>query len=61
LLLVVIANMGAYLNNPAWALPNLTPLAIHTLGYCACAAAFVLLDRETWSTASSRVAETPAE
>lgn len=52
LLLVVIANMGAYLNNPSWALPSLTPLAIYTLGYCVCAAALVTLDRETWSTRS---------
>jgi hypothetical protein len=48
LLVVVVAHMGSYLNNPTQALPNLTPLALHTFGFCVTAVAVVLADRETW-------------
>jgi len=53
MLLVVLAHMGAYLNNPTQALPDTTPLAIHTAGYCAAALAVVLGDRETWRARSA--------
>jgi membrane protease YdiL (CAAX protease family) len=49
MLLVVVANMGIYLSNPISVAPDLTPLALHTLGYCAAALALVLFDREVWS------------
>ena len=52
LLLVVVAHMGAYLNNPTAALPNLVPLAIHTSGYCVVALGLVVFDREVWRTAT---------
>jgi hypothetical protein len=48
LLLVVIANAGAYLNNPAQALPNTTPLVISSIGFCVAALALVLGDRKAW-------------
>jgi membrane protease YdiL (CAAX protease family) len=48
MLLVVVTMMGNYLNNPTQALPNLVPLAIHTLGFCAVALALVLFDRKVW-------------
>jgi hypothetical protein len=48
LLLVVLANAGAYLNNPTTALPNTLPLALHTAGFCSCALALLLFDRSAW-------------
>jgi len=54
LLLVVVAHMGAYLNNPSTALPNALPLAMHTLGYCLFAFALVRFDRSTWCSAEGR-------
>jgi len=60
MLVVVIAHMGSYLNNPAQALPSLTPLAIHTFGFCLAAAALVLGDRATWRLSSPSHASEPA-
>jgi membrane protease YdiL (CAAX protease family) len=48
MLLVVVAHMGAYLNNPTAALPTTTPLALHTLGYCLVALALLGFDRRVW-------------
>jgi uncharacterized protein len=49
LLLVVVANMGAYLNNSMQALPeDATPLVLHTAGYCVVALALVSFDRAAW-------------
>jgi membrane protease YdiL (CAAX protease family) len=49
LLLVVLANAGAYLNNPVKALPaDGTPLLLHTAGLVVAALAVVLVDREVW-------------
>jgi uncharacterized protein len=48
LLLVVLANAGAYLNNPTTVLPNTLPLALHTCGYCLCALSLLLFDRGAW-------------
>jgi len=45
MLLVVVANAGAYLDNSTTALPaNATPLAIHALGYAIVALALVVFD-----------------
>jgi membrane protease YdiL (CAAX protease family) len=47
LLVVVIAHMGVYLNNPVDALPgDVRPLMLHTLAFCALAMCLVVFDRE---------------
>jgi membrane protease YdiL (CAAX protease family) len=49
MLVVVVANAGVYLDNPTQALPaNVTPLAVHALGFSAVALALVLADRRAW-------------
>lgn len=49
MLLVVVANAGIYLDNPMQALPaNVTPLAVHALGYSAVVLALVVVDRSAW-------------
>lgn len=49
LLLVVLAHVGAHLNNSHRALPgDVTPLVVHTVGYWIAALAIVALDRETF-------------
>jgi hypothetical protein len=49
LLLAVLANVGAYLNNPVKVLPaNGTPLLLHTAGFVVVALVVVLADREAW-------------
>ncbi|MEY4581645.1 MAG: hypothetical protein RL701_6348 [Pseudomonadota bacterium] len=45
---VVIAHMGVYLDNSAQALPALTPLAVHTFGFCLAAVGVVMRDRKVW-------------
>jgi membrane protease YdiL (CAAX protease family) len=47
LLVVVVANMGLYLNNPAQAFPTLTPTIIHTCGFCVLGLALVLMEQVT--------------
>jgi membrane protease YdiL (CAAX protease family) len=53
MLLVVVAHVGLYLNNPSQAFPNLVPLALHTLGFCVVAVALALGDREVWRSPSA--------
>jgi membrane protease YdiL (CAAX protease family) len=53
MLLVVVAHVGLYLNNPSQALPNLVPLATHTLGFCVVAMALAFGDREAWRGSSA--------
>jgi uncharacterized protein len=49
LLLVVVANMGAYLNNSIQALPaDTTPFIVHAAGYALVACGLVVFDREAW-------------
>jgi membrane protease YdiL (CAAX protease family) len=49
LLVVVVAQMGAYLNNSVNALPGDTrPLLAHTIGYCVVSVALVLADKKVW-------------
>jgi membrane protease YdiL (CAAX protease family) len=49
LLLAVLANAGAYLNNPVKVLPaDGTPLLLHTAGLVVVALVVVLADREAW-------------
>jgi membrane protease YdiL (CAAX protease family) len=62
LLLVVIAHMGVYLNNPADALPaDVRPLALHTLAYCTLALCLVLFDRKAFQLARSPAERAAAE
>ncbi len=58
LLLVVLAQMGAYLTNPSpGSLPGqMSPLAINTVAYVVVAVALVALDRKAW-----RSSPTPAD
>jgi membrane protease YdiL (CAAX protease family) len=54
MLLVVIANAGIYLDNPAQALPaNVVPLAVDALGYAAAAVLLCALDRPSWRTVAA--------
>lgn len=49
LLLVVLAHIGAHLNNSNKPLPaNVTPVMVHSAAYVALTAAVVLLDRRAW-------------
>jgi CAAX protease family protein len=49
LLLAVVANAGAYLNNPVSALPgDRMPLVLHAMGFSVAALAVVLGDRAIW-------------
>jgi uncharacterized protein len=60
MLLVVFANMGIYLSNPMQALPDLTPQALHTLGYCCAAMLLVMFDRGVWSSEPQPLVSTAA-
>lgn len=47
--LVILAHMGAHLNNSHLALPgDLTPTIVHALGYCVVAVALVLSNPGAW-------------
>jgi membrane protease YdiL (CAAX protease family) len=53
LLVAVLANAGAYLNNPVQALPSSsTPLALHAVALSAAALAVMFGDRAIWRTRS---------
>lgn len=51
LLLVVLANAGIYLDNPAASPASSTPVIVHTVGFCLVALALVTLDRRAWTAA----------
>jgi hypothetical protein len=49
LLVAVLANAGAYLNNPVQALPSSSvPLALHAVGFAAAALVVLFGDRAAW-------------